>query len=104
MPYDRPHDDTTALIRRESRGSIQLDERLDSIDQKLDRLLIQSASVDKRVSLIEVKLELHDRILMGISGVVGLASSVPLPWFGKQSLDHVAVMRPWQTSSLRWLP
>ncbi len=69
------HDDTTALIRRvarESQGSITLDDRLDSIDDKLDLLLLQSTSVDKRVALVEVKLELHDRILLGGGAVVGL--------------------------------
>lgn len=58
--------------RRYTPGGISLDERLSNIDEKLDKILDLYTNVDKRVSLIESKLELHDKILMGVCGAVGL--------------------------------
>ena len=59
--------------RRYTPGGISLDERLTIIDEKLDKIIDLYTSVDKRVSLIESKIDLHDKILMGVCGAVGVA-------------------------------
>lgn len=54
-------------------GGISLEDRLKAMDEKLDQILDGAAQVDKRLAVVESKLDLHDKILMGVCGTVGIS-------------------------------
>ncbi len=54
-------------------GAISLEDRLYEIERLLRELLARENVAATDVALIKSKLELHDRILMGVCGVIGLA-------------------------------
>lgn len=64
--------DETTPYRRNS-GAISLEDRLENIEDKLDRLLLTSGDMQARVALIESKLGLHHNILMGACGLILLS-------------------------------
>ena len=55
------------------RGNITLDDRLDHIDTSLNEIKHTMAEEKTSIALIQSKLALHDTILMGTCGVVGVA-------------------------------
>lgn len=59
-------------------GEIQVGDRLKSIEDKLDKILDGLSGANTRIALIEQKLKLHDRILMGVCSTVGIAIVVAL--------------------------
>jgi hypothetical protein len=54
-------------------GNITLDERLERIDTSLIEIKEGMAEEKTSIALIQSKLALHDTILMGTCGVVGVA-------------------------------
>lgn len=57
---------------RVHRGEMSLDDRLRSMEDKIDTVLEQSNTTVTDVALVKAKLEIHDKILMGVCAVVGL--------------------------------
>lgn len=55
------------------RGNITLDDRLDHIDTSLTEIKNTMAEEKTSIALIQSKLALHDTILMGTCGVVGVS-------------------------------
>jgi hypothetical protein len=54
-------------------GAVSLTERLDSIEKKLDKALENSSETRTDVAVIQNRLALHDKILLGVCGAGGLA-------------------------------
>jgi len=59
--------------RRITAGGISLDDRLESIDNSLHAITTAIGEEKTAVALIQSKLALHDTILMGVCGTVGVA-------------------------------
>lgn len=58
---------------RAHRGEMSLDERLESMEKKIDALLKQGNETVTDIALVKAKLDIHDKILMGVCAAVGLA-------------------------------
>lgn len=70
--HDRSSETPTPL-RVIRQGSINLEDRLESIEAILRQILEKENATTTDVALIQAKLALHDMILMGVCGVVGSA-------------------------------
>ena len=53
-------------------GGMSLDDRLDRIETMCREILTKENATTTEVALIKSKLDLHDRILMGVCGTVGV--------------------------------
>lgn len=65
--------ETPPGLRRLGSGSISLEDRLESIETMCREILTKENATITDVALIKSKLELHDKILMGVCGIVGTA-------------------------------
>lgn len=64
-------DQSDTPTRRLPAGGLSLEDRLDNIESLLQQLLARENVAATDVALIKSKLELHDKILMGVCGIVG---------------------------------
>ena len=64
-------DSTSA--HRPAVGGLTLDERLDRIEGKIDTMMETEHDVNTAIARVQDKLELHDKILMGVCGTVGIS-------------------------------
>ena len=62
-----------STTRRITAGGISLDDRLESIDNSLQAITAAINEEKTAVALIQSKLALHDMILMGVCGTVGIS-------------------------------
>jgi len=65
--------ETPPGLRRLPAGGMSLENRLENIENLLHELLKRENVAATDVALIKSKLELHDKILMGVCGIVGTA-------------------------------
>lgn len=65
--------ETPPGLRRLAAGGMTLDDRLENIERLLHELLTRENMAATDVALIKSKLDLHDKILMGVCGIVGTA-------------------------------
>lgn len=60
------------MPREHPSGEIFVGDRLEKIEQKLDTIIESLGDSKTRLALIEQKIKLHDKILMGAFSVIGL--------------------------------
>ncbi len=65
-------DTPTPLQNVRIRGGLSLEERLERIETMCEQILEKENATITEVALIKSKLALHDLILMGVCGVVGI--------------------------------
>jgi hypothetical protein len=64
--------ETPTPLRAIRQGGIPLEDRLENIEGMCQQILTKGNETTTKVALIESKLALHDTILMGVCGIVGV--------------------------------